>query len=89
MPEYFKIQIETWRYHDGTAYIEFIDGTLTRQVTHVGERWLSSRRDHDEDVGPLLTDQPLQPGEFDEEDCITVSEFEVAWNRAIAHEDAS
>lgn len=89
MAEYFKIEIETWHYHDGTAYIEFVNGTPTRQVTQVGERWLSSRRDHDDDVGPLLTDQPLQPGEFEEEDRITASEFEEVWNRAIDYEDAS
>jgi hypothetical protein len=89
MADYFKIEIETWHYRDGTAYIEFTDGMPTRQVTQVGERWLSSRRDHDEDVGPLLTDQPLQPGEFDERDRITEAEFEVLWRRAISREEPS
>jgi hypothetical protein len=88
MADHFKIETETWHYNDATAYIEFTNAVPTRQVTHVGERWLSSRQDNDPDVGPLLTDQPLQPGEFDEENRITAAEFEEVWNRAISYEDA-
>ncbi|WP_370420971.1 macro domain-containing protein [Streptomyces sp. QH1-20] len=86
MAEYFKLDIETLDYQDGITYIEFIDRVPTRQVTHVGERWLSSLREHDTAVGPLLTDQPLQPGEFDDSDRVSAAEFEDAWTLAITQE---
>ncbi|GAA0491378.1 hypothetical protein [Streptomyces olivaceiscleroticus] len=86
MSDYFCLDIETMDYRNGVAYYEFIDGTPTRQVTNVDDLWLSSRRDHHPAVGPLLTDQLLQPGEFDEDDRITANEFEEAWRRAIEQE---
>ncbi|MEU5187396.1 hypothetical protein AB0G83_09635 [Streptomyces klenkii] len=85
--EYFSLEIETNDFRDGVAYYEFVDTVPTRQVTHVGEEWLTSRRDFHPAVGPLLTDQHLQPGEFDEEDRITVEEFEEVWERAVTQED--
>ncbi|GHF49271.1 hypothetical protein [Streptomyces morookaense] len=88
MADHFKIEIETLDYRDGVTYIEFIDLVPTRQVTQVGDQWLSSRREYDAAVGPLLTDQLLQPGEFDESDRITSAEFEEAWTRAISQEDS-
>jgi hypothetical protein len=53
----------------------------------VDEEWLTSRRDFHPTIGPLLTDQYLQPGEFDDEDRITAEEFERAWTRAVEQED--
>lgn len=86
MSDYFRLDIETMDYRDGVAYYEFTDRVPTRQVTNVDGLWLSSRRDHHPVVGPLLTDQWLQPGEFDEGDRITADEFEEAWRRAIEQE---
>ncbi|MEU1781793.1 hypothetical protein ABZ545_20220 [Streptomyces abikoensis] len=88
MSDYFKLEIETMDYRDGITYIEFVDRIPTRQVTQVGDRWLSSLRDYDAEVGPLLTDQLLQPGEFDDSERISKMEFEEAWMRAIRQEGA-
>ncbi|QLE72258.1 hypothetical protein FGW37_12190 [Streptomyces rectiverticillatus] len=84
--EYFSLEIETIDFRDGVAYYEFVDTAPTRQVTQVGEEWLTSRRDFHPAVGLLLTDQNLQPGEFDEEDRITAEEFEEVWERAVTQE---
>ncbi|MFD3706272.1 hypothetical protein ACFWUP_24295 [Nocardia sp. NPDC058658] len=85
--DYFTVDAETWNYNDAKLYIEFTDSIPTRQVTQVGERWATSRHDNDPDIGPLLTDQPLQPGEFDESDRISADSFEQLWTRAVAFED--
>ncbi|MFF3764992.1 hypothetical protein ACFYYR_13025 [Streptomyces sp. NPDC001922] len=85
--DFFRLYIETMDYRDGVAYYAFIDGVPARQVTNVGHLWLSSRRDHHPAVGPLLTDQLLQPGEFSEGDRTTAEEFEEAWRRAIEQEE--
>lgn len=86
MKDYFRIGIETSDYRDGVAYYEFVDTVPTRQVTHVEDEWLTSRRESHPTIGPLLTDQYLQPGEFDEEDRIAPKVFEEAWERAVAEE---
>jgi hypothetical protein len=87
MKDHFRLAIETSDYRDGVAYYEFTDSAPTRQVTVVDEEWLTSRRDFHPTIGPLLTDQYLQPGEFDDEDRITAEEFERAWTRAVEQED--
>lgn len=87
MADYFRLEIETSDYRDGIAYYEFVDNVPTRQVTHVGDEWLTSRRDYHPQIGPLLTEEELQPGEFDDEDRISKEAFEEAWARAVAQED--
>ncbi|MFI1800101.1 hypothetical protein ACH427_22485 [Streptomyces sp. NPDC020379] len=88
MTDYFTLAIETADGRDAVAYYEFVETVPTRQVTNVGDEWHTSRRDFHPVIGPLITDQFLQPGEFDEEDRISAEEFEAVWERAVAQEGA-
>lgn len=89
MIDHFRLETETMDYRDAIVYYEFIDCTPNRQVTNVDDLWLSSRRASHPTVGPLLTDQVLQPGEFPEEARISAEEFDMVWQRAIEQEDRS
>jgi len=40
--------------------------------------------EYDDEVGMLLTDQPLQPGELEPEAEITAEEFEAVWQKALS-----
>lgn len=84
MRSYYRSTTETWQGSEADVWFEFEEETPVRQVTRVGERWLSSLDDHDPDVGPLLTDQPLQPGEFGDEEKASAEEFEQVWAKAVA-----
>jgi hypothetical protein len=83
MRSYYRSTLETWEGNVGEAWYEFDGLRPVRQVTQVGERWLSSLDDHDPDVGPLLTDQLLQPGEFSDDEEIKADDFERAWAKAM------
>ncbi|MGW4806924.1 hypothetical protein [Kitasatospora sp. NPDC004272] len=89
MKEYFKTLLETWHGNDATLYIEFTNGVPTRQVSNVGERWLSSRDDFDDDIGMLLTEPRLTSGEFSDGDRITPEEFEDLWEKTEPTENHS
>ena len=84
MRTYYRSTTETWHGNEADVWYEFDGQTPVRQVTRVGERWLSSLDDNDPDVGPLLTDQPLQPGEFEADEESSAEEFEQAWAKAVA-----
>lgn len=88
MADYFYLDIETSDYRDGVAYYEFVDTVPTRQVTNVDDEWLTSRKDYHPLIGPLLTDQYLQPDEFPEGNRITAEKFERLWMRAVEQEDS-
>jgi hypothetical protein len=81
---YYKGVAETWSGATADQWFEFDGLVPARQVTRVGDRWLSSLDDADPDAGPLLTDQLLFPGEFPEEDKISAGEFERVWQKAVA-----
>jgi hypothetical protein len=68
MRSHCRTTLETWQGNVAEVWYEFDGLTPVRRVTRVGERWLCSLDDHDPDVGPLLTDQLLQPGEFEDEE---------------------
>lgn len=87
--EYFNVSIEPFTDDDGEVFIEFTGGIPTRQVTRVGSAWMTSRRDFHPAAGPLLTDQPLQVGEFDSRDVITSERFEEIWSFAVEQEDSA
>jgi hypothetical protein len=84
MLSYYRTTLETWHGNVADVWYEFDGLVPVRQVTRVGERWLCSLDDHDDDAGPLLTDQLLQPGEFLDEEESSAEEFEQAWARAVA-----
>lgn len=84
MRSYFRTTTETWHGDVADVWFEFDGLTPVRQVTRVGERWLCSLDDSDPDVGPLLTDQLLQPGEFLDEEEASADDFEEVWERAVA-----
>lgn len=48
-------------YKEATIYFESTDTIPTRQVTHLDDRWVCSLNEYDEEIGMLLTDQPLVP----------------------------
>jgi hypothetical protein len=86
--KYYRGYVETWSYKAGEQFYEFRDDNAPlRQVTHVDDRWLCSLDEYDDDVGLLLTDQPLQPGEFEPEHEITADEFEAAWQKALSQRE--
>ncbi|MER6025358.1 hypothetical protein [Streptomyces sp. NPDC001851] len=89
MIDYFRLETEAMDYRDAVVYYEFINCVPSRQVTNVDDLWLSSRRNSHPTVGPLLTDQLLQPGEFPAEARISPEEFNMVWQRAIEQEDRS
>lgn len=88
MREFFRTTVETWHGNEAVLYIEFTDRLPSRQVSNVGDRWLTSRSDFDDDIGPLLTEGALEPEEFGEEDRLTEEQFEQLWRKAVAAEDA-
>jgi hypothetical protein len=75
---------ETESGRPATLWFEFVDLQPTRKVTKIGSRWLCSLDQWDPEAGLLIADQPLHPGEFDEEgEEISAEEFERAWRRAL------
>jgi glycerophosphoryl diester phosphodiesterase len=82
---YFRGQGETMSHESTDMFFEVVGDTIVRQVTRYEDRWLCSLDDWFEPVGMLLTDQPIQPGEFSNEDEITRAEFQRVW--ALALED--
>lgn len=80
---YYRSTNETWTYKIADVYFEVDGMTVIRQVSHVDGRWLSSLDDHDPEVGPLLTDQPLHIGEDDEFEEISVADFDAVWAAAL------
>jgi YD repeat-containing protein len=83
MHVYYKTRGEVSNGDEAELWFEFDGLVPSRQVTNVGERWLCSLDDWNDRVGMLLTDQPLQPGEFLDEETISADEFEAAWVRAL------
>lgn len=80
---HYKTSGEASSGEEADIWFEFEGLEPKRQVTRVGERWLCSLDEWDEDVGMLLTDQALQPGEFLDEETIHADEFELAWVHAV------
>jgi hypothetical protein len=81
---YVKGVSETMSYEEAEEFFEVRGSEVTRQVTKLGDRWFCSLDEWAEPIGMLLTDQPVQEGEFGPEDEITREEFEAAWARAVA-----
>ena len=82
-PRYFRARGKPMSDEEMDQYFEVVGTEVVRQVTRYRDRWLSSLDDWFEPVGMLLTDQPVQPGEFPPEDEITKEEFERMWALAI------
>ena len=85
MRNYYRMDTrETESGRPATLWFEFVDLQPTRKVTKIGSRWLCSLDTWDPEAGLLITDQPLHPGEFDEEgEEIPAEEFELAWQCAL------
>jgi len=81
MKKCFKVVSETI-FGEGYTYFEFYGEMAIRQIEHSGDKWLSSRNDYHEGIGPSLCDIPLSQMELYEEDKITSEEFDIAWEKA-------
>lgn len=84
---FVKFDIEPLSAADGYAVCEFVDGVPVRQVSVVGDRLVSSLTDSDPDVGPTLTELPLDADWRDEEpelQEVDADFFEQLWKRATA-----
>lgn len=67
---------------EGEVFLEAIDGIFTRQVEIYGDKIVWCDQQGQSDDRFMLADQPLNPGDFEDEDLMSSADFEDLWREA-------